>query len=173
MLFSFLNTFYLGITRINRTLANAAAGLTVLMAVTTSAVVLQRVVLSSGSIALQDSVTYMHAIVIALCCAFTLHAEGHVRVDIFYRKRSPEQKAWVNAVGTALFLLPFCLYITWVSWDYVANAWRIKEVSQDASGLPFVYLQKSLILVCGLLLSLQGLAQLCKHLVELTLKNEQ
>lgn len=148
------------------------AWLTALMAVTTTAIVLSRALFNTGSMAVQDSVTYMHAIVLMCAAAYTLRTDGHVRVDIFYRSYSPLQKAWLDALGTLLFLLPFCIFSILISWNYVANAWAILESSADAGGLPAVFLLKTLILVNGGMLAAQALAELARNLITLTYESE-
>jgi TRAP-type mannitol/chloroaromatic compound transport system permease small subunit len=55
-------------------------------------VVVARYFLQIGSIALQESVTYLHAAVFFLGIAYTLKHGGHVRVDIFYRQFSPRKQ---------------------------------------------------------------------------------
>lgn len=120
-------------------------------------VVVQRYIFNAGSIALQESVTYLHAMVFMLAAAWTLSEDGHVRVDIFYRDASPRRKAWVNLLGSLLFLLPFALFILFGSWGYVAASWAVFEGSREAGGLPLVWLLKSLIPIFALLLLTQGL----------------
>ena len=88
---------------------------------------------------------------------------GHVRVDIFYNSGSLRYKAWVNFLGGIFLLLPVSIFILWVSWDYVMSAWAVKEQSGEAGGLPFVYLLKSLILVMGFSVILQGLAEILRN----------
>src|SRR5271169_1321297 len=72
-------------------------------------VVLLRYGFGVGSIWLQETVVYAHAALFMLAAAWTLAAGGHVRVDIFYARASARNKAWVNLLGTAFFLLPFML----------------------------------------------------------------
>ena len=57
-----------------------------------------------------------------------LKSGAHVRVDIFYRDFSPRARAWVNSLGGIVFLLPLCTFICFVSWNYVAESWAIREV---------------------------------------------
>lgn len=117
-----------------------------------------------SSIALQESVLYLHAILFMLASAYTLKHNGHVRVDVFYRNFSPRTKAWVDLLGTLLLLFPMCGFIFYVSLDYVAFSWQIQERSGEAEGLPYVYILKSLIpLMCGLLL-VQGLIEILRNL---------
>ena len=113
---------------------------------------------ATGWIWLQESVTWMHAAVFMLGAAYTLALDEHVRVDIFYRDMSPTRKAWVNLLGTVIFLLPFTGFIGWISWQYVELSWAMRESSPESGGLPYpwISLMKSFIPLASLLLMLQG-----------------
>lgn len=102
---------------------------------------------------------YLHASLFMLGAAYTWQQGGHVRVDVFYRNFSRRAQHWVNRLGILFLLLPVCVFLLYSSWDYVAIAWRIGEKSQEAGGLPLVYVLKSLILVMPLLLMLQAVAE--------------
>ena len=140
------------------------AWLTAAMVVVTCTIVVMRYALESGSIALQESLTYLHALVFMGGISFTLKRGGHVRVDIFYRKFSTRSKAYVDLAGAILLLLPVTLVIFWLSLDYVNNSWAIKEVSSESTGLPWVYLLKTLLLIMPVALLLQGFAEFLKAL---------
>jgi TRAP-type mannitol/chloroaromatic compound transport system permease small subunit len=75
-------------------------------------IVVMRSLFDAGRIWIQDSVTWMHAMVFMLGAAYALRHEEHVRVDIFYRAMAPRRRAWVDALGVVLFLLPLCGYPT-------------------------------------------------------------
>jgi TRAP-type mannitol/chloroaromatic compound transport system permease small subunit len=94
--------------------------------------------------------------VFMIAAAWAFQADEHVRVDIFYRDRSPRYKAWVNLLGILILLLPFSLYLLIIGWDYVFVSWSAMETSREAGGLPLVYLLKSLILVLPALLLVQS-----------------
>ncbi|GAA5315243.1 MAG: hypothetical protein AseanaTS_04470 [Candidatus Pelagadaptatus aseana] len=143
------------------------------MVIVTLAVVVLRYGLSIGSVALQESITYMHAAVFLLGAAYTLKRDGHVRVDIFYRKFSPTRQAWVNAIGGIVFLLPLCAFMVFISWDFAASSWRIREASGNADGIPAVFLLKSMIPLMAITLALQGLAETLKSLLILIDGSEQ
>lgn len=136
--------------------------LTIVMVGLVVIIVFARYFLQVGSIALQETVTYIHATVFMLGLAFTLKRGGHVRVDIFYRQFSASRKALVNLVGGLLFLLPVSVLIFVASWDYVFASWAIGETSAENSGLPFVYLLKTLMLIMPVTLLLQGIAEILK-----------
>ena len=127
-------------------------------------VVVMRYVFDSGSIALQETSTYFHASVFLVGMAYTMQQDAHVRVDIFYARFSKQTKAWVDLFGAAFLLLPFMLFVSWISWRYITDSWSVLESSRDAVGLPGVFLLKSLILVMTGLLSLQTFAQMARNI---------
>ena len=141
--------------------------LTLLMVILTFIIVVMRYGLNIGFIAMQESVLYFHGLVFMLGAAYTLKTDGHVRVDIFYQNFSNKKKALVNLFGSVFLLLPVCLFIFFISFDYVSTAWRILEKSPEAGGLPLVYLNKSYLLVLAVTLSLQGLAEIGRNLLVL------
>jgi TRAP-type mannitol/chloroaromatic compound transport system permease small subunit len=126
------------------------------------AVVLMRYALGLGSIWLQESIIYGHAALFMLAAAWTLRVDRHVRVDIFYAEASPRRKAMVDMFGALVFLLPFCIALLWLSLPYVERSFVILERSRETSGLPLVFVLKSLIPLFAILLALQGLAQLIR-----------
>jgi TRAP-type mannitol/chloroaromatic compound transport system permease small subunit len=144
--------------------ANAAVGRTaawccLYIVVAEFALVVMRYLFGIGSIRLQESVMYAHAALFMLAAAWVLQSDGHVRVDIFYAEARPRTKAAIDLLGAIVFLAPFALASIIVSVPYVARSWRLLEHSPEASGLPFVYLLKTLIPLFALLLGLQGIAQ--------------
>jgi TRAP-type mannitol/chloroaromatic compound transport system permease small subunit len=133
----------------------------------TFTVVVLRYGFDTGSIAMQEAVSYLHAAVFMLGAAYTLKHDGHVRVDIVYRRLSSRGRAMVNLLGTLLLLLPVCLYILASSWEYVAISWSLHEGSQEAGGLDAVFLLKTAIPVMAVLLLLQGIAIAIHSLLQL------
>ncbi len=148
----------------NERVGRIVAWLTFSMVGTTFLVVVLRYGFDTGWIAMQESVTYMHAVVFMAGAAYTFKHDGHVRVDIFYRKLTPLAQHWINLFGALLLLLPVSGYILFASWDYVYTSWKLVESSREAGGLPLVFMLKSCILLLPALLILQGIAQLCRNL---------
>lgn len=136
-----------------------------LMVLVTCLVVVMRYGLDMGSVFLQDVVLYLHGGLFLLGAAFALKRGAHVRVDIFYRNFSTSKKALVDLLGNLIFLQPICWTILLYSWGYVEFSWRIMEVSPEPDGLPFVYVQKSLLIVVALLLALQSISEILKSLL--------
>ncbi len=139
--------------------------LTLTMVIVMATIVVLRYVFQIGSIALQESVIYINALIFTFGVGYTLKEQGHVRVDIFYSRLSHRQRAWVDLCGTLLLLVPSAVFIIWVSWDYVSISWQIREGSAESSGLPYVYLIKSAILILPGLLLLQGISEILKTVI--------
>lgn len=139
----------------------------------TFAVVVLRYLFSFGSIAMQESILYLHASLFLLGSAYTLQQEGHVRVDIFYREFSPRKKALVDLAGAVFLLMPVCLFLLWISWDYVVSAWEVREGSRETGGLPLVYLLKTLIPLASILLIAQGISQILRSLGTLLARRDE
>ena len=147
------------IDRLVSGIGHVAAWLVLVVVLLQFALVVARYLFGLGSIWLSETVIYAHAAVFMLAAAWTMRAEGHVRVDIFYAEASKRTKAFVDLAGAILLLLPFMLVLLWLSLPYAARSWAILEHSQETSGLPLVYVLKTLIPVLAVLMALQGVAQ--------------
>lgn len=133
----------------------------------TFAVVVMRYGFGFGRIWIQESYLWMHALIFMLGAAWTLQDEGHVRVDIFYRKFSPPTQCWVNLLGVILLLLPTCILILAYSTPYVVTSWQLMEGSRETGGIPAIFLLKTVIPVTALLLICQGVSMLIHHIARL------
>ncbi|HEY4919355.1 MAG TPA: TRAP transporter small permease subunit [Xanthobacteraceae bacterium] len=151
-----------GIDRLTAAIGRAVTWCLIGMVVVQVIVVLMRYVLGLGSIWFSETILYAHATLLMGAAAWTLQQGGHVRVDIFYASASPRTRALVDLLGAILLLLPFVGVLAWFALPYVARSWAILERSPEASGLPLVFLLKTLILLFALLLGLQGIAQAAK-----------
>ena len=140
--------------------------LTVIMVIVTFVVVVMRYVFDTGAVWLQESVVWMHAVLFMVGAAYTLQQDEHVRVDIFYRDMGKRHRAWVDLLGTLLFLLPLCAFLGYKAWDFVAVSWQLSESSREPGGMPypFVPLLKSVLLLMPLLLAVQGVSMLGRAL---------
>jgi TRAP-type mannitol/chloroaromatic compound transport system permease small subunit len=150
------------IDSINEKIGNIIAWTVLAMVIITFLVVVLRYGFDWGSIAMQESASYFHALIFMAGAAYTFKHGGHVRVDIFYQKFSDRKKALVEIVGAVFLLIPVCIFILWTSADYVFNSWLQMESSREAGGLPLVFLLKSFIPLFAILLLLQAIASILK-----------
>jgi TRAP-type mannitol/chloroaromatic compound transport system permease small subunit len=155
------------IDRVNMAIGRAAAWCCLYIVVVEFALVVMRYALGIGSIRIQESVIYAHAALFMLAAAWVLQTDGHVRVDIFYAEAGPRVKAAIDLLGTVIFLAPFAVALLLLSLPYAARSWAIFERSPEASGLPFVFLLKTLIPLFACLIGLQGIAQAIRAVLTL------
>ena len=112
--------------------------------------VILRYLFSIGFTWLQDLYIWVHAAVILLGITFTLKEEGHVRIDLLYKKFSLKTKKIINFCGNIFFTLPIAYFITTKSYDYFIRSYLQNESSRESGGLPAIYILKFLIFVLGL-----------------------
>ncbi|NJN52164.1 MAG: TRAP transporter small permease subunit [Gammaproteobacteria bacterium] len=148
-------------------LGRVIAWLTFGMVAVTMIVVTLRYGFDTGAVRMQESVTYMHALVFMLGIPYALKHGAHVRVDLVHSRVGPRTQELIDLCGHILLLTPVAIYILLSSLDYVVASWRVREASAEVGGLPAVFLLKSLIpLMAGLLL-LQGWAESLRIILNL------
>ena len=126
-------------------------------------IIVARYFLGIGLTGIQELVMYMHALIFLGCAGYVQYKDEHVRVDIFYREASNSYKAKINFFLSLLFLLPLCFVVSYYSIELIYMAWKIKEVSTEAGGLGFVYIQKTLIALFPISLLITLIYQLTKN----------
>ena len=126
-------------------------------------VVVCRYVFGIGRTGLQELIMYMHGLVFLASAGYLVTKDEHVRVDIFYRDASKEYKHKLNVILGILFLLPVILVTIFYSFEFVEMSWKIREISTEAGGLKYVYIQKTLIFLLPVSLLLALLKILRTH----------
>ena len=126
-------------------------------------IIVARYFLGIGLTGIQELVMYMHALIFLGCAGYVQYKDEHVRVDIFYRDASNSYKAKINFFLSLLFLLPLCFVVGYYSIELIYMAWKFKEVSTEAGGLGFVYIQKTLIVLFPITLLMTLFYQLTKN----------
>lgn len=124
-----------------------------------------RYVLNIGSVALQESIMYLHAIFFMFGISFAIKENAHVKIDILSNKFNSKQKDMIFILGIIFFMIPFSLFIIFISADMVVKSWGIMEQSSEAGGLNFVYILKSIIPLTGILILSQSISELIKNIL--------
>ena len=106
---------------------------------------------------------YLFSLVFLLGAGFALKENSHVRVDVLYGRLRRRARARIDVIGSVLMLIPFCIFVLWVSWPSIHNSWLVREGSPDPGGLPR-YPLKAVIIVAFVLLLVQGISELVKDL---------
>lgn len=157
---------------VNEKVGRAVIWLSTLLVLIVCFDVFTRYALKRSSVAVQETEWHLFAFLFLIAAAFTLKHDRHVRVDVFYAKFSERLKAWVNFLGSLLFLIPFTIVTIIASKDFVLNSFLIGEESPDPGGLPARYILKAAIPVGFFLLLLQAFSLLFRSFLEILNKNE-
>ena len=107
----------------------------------------------------------MYGALFMMAGAYTLSRDGHVRGDFLYRLWSPQTQARVEMTLYILFFFPGILALIFAGWKYAERSVRFAEVSvMSPAGMP-IFQFKAIIVAAGILLFLQGIAQVMRCLV--------
>lgn len=140
----------------------AFAWLIILMAFGVGYEVFVRYVLNSPTVWALDVSFMMYGTLFMMAGAYTLSKDGHVRGDFIYRTWSPRTQAKVDLVLYFAFFFPGVLALILAGWKYAARSWGYGEVSINSpTGIP-IYQYKSVIVAAGVLLFIQGIAQVMR-----------
>ena len=150
---------------INRNVGKLVRWAALLMVLIQFGIVLLRYVFGYSSIAVNESVLYLHSALFMLGAGYTLLIDAHVRVDIFYAKASPMRRNEIDIFGHLVLLTPSMLVLAFWSWPSVVNSWKILEGAISVGGIPASFLLKSLIPAFCFLLVVQSISCLLANLL--------
>ena len=153
------------IDSINEKIGLGVSWLTTIMVLTVVYDVIMRYGFRKGNIAVQEMEWHLFAVIFLIGAAYALKKNAHVRVDIIYTKLSTKQKAWIDLLGTFVFLIPFSIIVIYAARGFIESSWAVREISPDPGGLPGRYILKAMIPAGFILLILQGISQAIKNLL--------
>lgn len=107
----------------------------------------------------------MYGTMFMMAGAYTLSRDGHVRGDFIYRLWKPRTQATVEFVLYFLFFFPGVLALVISGWRYASRSWRYFEVSTMSPANVPIYQFKSVIIAAGILLVIQGIAQVFRCVI--------
>lgn len=149
-----------GINALTAAIGKAAAWLTGALVVLTCADVIYRRLLRDSHAWVGELEWHLFALIFLLASAYALQKDRHVRVDLFYAEATAKDKAWVNLIGSLVFLIPWCILIIYVSTRFAWQSFADGEGSPQPDGLPYLWIIKSAIPLCFFLLLLQAVAEI-------------
>jgi TRAP-type mannitol/chloroaromatic compound transport system permease small subunit len=123
-------------------------------------IVLARYLFAVNFLWLQELAVYLHASIFMLAAAWSLVGNRHVRIDALSERLSRRLNSRIERAGTVLLLFPMMVVIFLASLPYVFESWAIAERSAEVSGLPGLFLLKSLVPVFAVLMIWAGLMRL-------------
>jgi len=143
----------------------AAAWLILALTFVVSIEVFKRYILNAPTAWIFDFNNMLYGTLFMMCGAYTLAAGGHVRADFVYIYMKPRGQAALDLALYLLFFVPGILGLIYAGYDYAAISWRINEHSTVTAEGPAVYPFKTVIPIAGVLVMLQGLAEIVRCIV--------
>ena len=127
--------------------------------------VIMRYFFHNSSVGMQELEWHLFSVVILFGIGYSLNQEAHVRVDFLYDNFKPKTKAYINIVGTILFLIPLSLLIIFGSYEYVMDAYTLNEISEDPGGLTHRWIIKAMIPLGFIFLIFSGIIYIIKNMI--------
>src|SRR3989454_9291099 len=143
----------------------AASWLIVALTFVVSLEVFKRYILNAPTAWIFDFNNMLYGTLFMMCGAYTLALAGHVRADFVYIYMKPRAQASLDLILYFLFFIPGMIGLIYAGADFAADSWRIGEHSTVTAEGPPVYHFKTVIPVAGVLVMLQGLAEIVRCIV--------
>ncbi|MGH7385065.1 MAG: TRAP transporter small permease subunit [Candidatus Rokuibacteriota bacterium] len=141
------------------------AWLIVVLTVVVSVEVFKRYILNAPTAWIFDLNSMLYGTLFMMCGAYTLAQAGHVRADFIYLYMKPRGQAALDLTLYLLFFIPCMLGLIYAGGGFAADSWAIGEHSTVTAEGPPVYHFKTVIPVAGVLVMLQGLAEIVRCVV--------
>lgn len=127
-----------------------------------------RYVLNMPTVWSFDTMIQMYGALFLMAGPYAMAQDAHVRGDVLYRLFPVRWQALVDFILYILFFFPGMIALFWFGWEIAQDSWRYKEVSINSPAGIQVYFFKTLIPVAGVLMMLQGLAEIIRCWYALT-----
>ena len=159
-----MKQFQILIDKLTDNIANGLLYILIVLIVLVFSTVFFRYVFNMSYIIIQEIIMYLHALIFMFGISYALKENSHVKIDVLYNTLNKRTQRVISIAGLVSFILPTALFIIYISIDMVTQSWMILEGSSEAGGLNLVFILKSLIPISGVLIFLQGISELIKHI---------
>jgi TRAP-type mannitol/chloroaromatic compound transport system permease small subunit len=156
--------FLFFIDGISTWVGKAAAWLIIVLTTVVCVEVFKRYIMNMPTAWIFDFDNIIYGTLFMLCGAYTLAQNAHVRGDFLYSSMRPRLQAGLDLALYVVFFLPGIAALIYAGADYAADSWRIGEHSVTANGPP-IYHFKTIIPIAGVLVMLQGIAEVVRCVV--------
>ena len=159
-----MKQFQILIDKLTDNIANGLLYILIALILLVFSTVFFRYVFNMSYIIIQEIIMYLHALIFMFGISYALKENSHVKIDVLYNTLNKRIQRVISIAGLVSFILPTALFIIYISIDMVTQSWVILEGSSEAGGLNLVFILKSLIPISGVLIFLQGISELIKHI---------
>jgi len=140
----------------------AFAWLIMILMIVVCVEVFKRYIMNSPDAWIFDVDNMLYGTLFMLCGAYTLAQNAHVRGDFLYSSMRPRMQASLDIVLYIVFFIPGIAALIYSGYVFAGESWHINEHSNvTANGLP-VYQFKMMIPLAGVMVMLQGLAEIVR-----------
>ena len=160
-----LQFFILNIDRFSTAVGKAFAWYIIILTFGESYEVFVRYILNDPTTWAYDVSYNMYGALFFIAGAYTLARNGHVRVDVVYRLLRPRVQAGIDLALYLGFFFPGVIALIYAGSRYASESWRYHEVSVFSPADIPIFPLKTLIPAGGVLLFVQGLAELTRCIV--------
>jgi TRAP-type mannitol/chloroaromatic compound transport system permease small subunit len=157
--------FLLAIDGFSTWVGKAAAWLIILLMTVVCVEVFKRYIMNMPTAWIFDADNMMYGTLFMLCGAYTLAQNAHVRGDFLYSSMRPRMQASLDIVLYIAFFLPGVAALIYAGYDYASLSWHINEHSNVTAEGPPVYHFKTVIPIAGVLILVQGIAEIVRCVV--------
>jgi TRAP-type mannitol/chloroaromatic compound transport system permease small subunit len=157
-----MHFFTLTIDRFSTAVGKAFAWYIIILTFGEAYEVFVRYVLDDPTTWAYDVSYNMYGALFFIAGAYTLARNGHVRGDVVYRLLKPRVQAGIDLVLFLAFFFPGVIALVYAGWEYAAESWRYHEVSVFSPADIPIFPLKTLIPAGGVLLFIQGLAEVAR-----------
>ena len=151
-----------GIDAMNERIGRVIYWLVLVAVLISAANAVVRKVFNTSSNSFLEIQWYLFSAIFLFCAGYTLLKNQHVRIDVIAGRLSPQAQAWIDIIGTLLFLMPMAILIMYLSWPVFVLAFQRNEVSTNAGGL-VIWPARLLVPIGFGFLILQGLSEFIKR----------
>jgi TRAP-type mannitol/chloroaromatic compound transport system permease small subunit len=124
--------------------------------------VFKRYILNAPTAWIFDLDSMLYGTLFMMCGAYALSQDAHVRGDFLYSNMKPRTQAALDLALYILFFIPGITALIYAGWGFAADSWHINEHSNVTADGPPVYQFKTVIPIAGVLVILQGLAEIVR-----------
>ena len=141
------------------------AWLILVLTIVVSVEVFKRYILNAPTAWIFDLDSMLYGTLFMMCGAYALSQDAHVRGDFLYSNMKPRTQASLDLALYFLFFLPGIGALIYAGYGFALDSWHINEHSNVTADGPPVYQFKAIIPIAGVLVMLQGLAEIVRCVV--------
>lgn len=160
-----LSRFIYAIDHLSRMVGHSFAWCIIILTFGTCYEVFMRYLLNSPTDWAYDMSYIMYGALFLMAGAYTLSRNAHVRGDVIYRLWPQRVQGWLELVLYIVFFFPGVLSLVIAGGGYAWESARIQEASVNSPIRVPIWPLKMLIPVAGVLLTLQGLAEVGRCII--------